>query len=100
LETRPLHPSLGTEIIGVDLLRLDDVTFGQIRHAFEDHSVLLFRGQPLRDEEQVAFSQRFGPLEITIRTVVSEPRYRPEISNLSNVDGEDQLIPAGDKRNL
>ncbi|HUG38426.1 MAG TPA: TauD/TfdA family dioxygenase [Candidatus Limnocylindrales bacterium] len=100
LETRPLHPSFGVEIVGVDLRRLGDATFALVRHAFEEHSVLLFRAQPLRDDEQVAFSERFGPLEITIRTVVSEPRYRPEISNLSNVDGDDRLIPAGDRRNL
>jgi alpha-ketoglutarate-dependent 2,4-dichlorophenoxyacetate dioxygenase len=75
-------------------------TPSRISSTFEEHSVLLFRGQTLDDAAQVAFSRRFGPLETTIRTVVSHARYRPEISNLANVDGEDRLIPRGDRRNL
>jgi alpha-ketoglutarate-dependent 2,4-dichlorophenoxyacetate dioxygenase len=100
LDTRPLHPLFGVEILGVDVRRVDAEVFKRIVDAFEEHSVLLFRGQPVTDEEQIAFSQRFGPLETTIRTVVSHERYRPEISNLANVDADDRLIPAGDRRNL
>mgnify|MGYP003693847913 CR=1 FL=1 len=62
--------------------------------------MLLFRGQRVDDAEQVAFSRRFGPLETTIRTVVSHQGYLPEISNLANVDAEDRIISAGDKRIL
>ena len=100
LWTRPLHPMLGREIEGVDVRRLDGATFAEVLGLFEDHSVLLFRGQSLTDDDQVAFSRRFGPLETTIRTVVSQAGYRPEISNLANVDADDQIIPAGDTRNL
>ena len=100
LRTRPLHPLFGVEIEGVDVRRLDGAAFAEVVRLFEDHSVLLFRRQTLIDDDQIAFSERFGPLEATIRTVVSQARYRPEISNLANVDAEDQLIPAGDKRNL
>ena len=100
LETRPLHPLLGVEIVGVDVKQLADDVFARIVDAFEEHSVLLFRGQSLDDEAQIAFSRRFGPLETTIRTVVSHAQYRPEISNLANVDGDDRLIPRGDRRNL
>ena len=57
--------------------RVDAATFADIVCAFEDHSMLLFRGQPISDEEQVAFSERFGPLETSIRTVVSQARFRP-----------------------
>jgi alpha-ketoglutarate-dependent 2,4-dichlorophenoxyacetate dioxygenase len=100
IETRPLHPLFGAEILNVDVRRLDAATFTEVERAFNDHSVLLFRGQPLADEEQVAFSRRFGPLETTIRTIVSQGTTPPEVSNLSNVDAEDRLIPAGDRRNL
>src|SRR5437667_8005377 len=84
LETRRLHRLLGVEIVGVDVRRIDDETFRKVIDAFNDHSVLLFRGQPLSDEEQIAFSQRFGPLETTIRTIASQARDLPEISNLAN----------------
>jgi alpha-ketoglutarate-dependent 2,4-dichlorophenoxyacetate dioxygenase len=100
LETRPLHALFGVEIVGVDVGRVSDDVFAAIVDAFNEHSLLLFRGQAIGDDVQVAFSRRFGPLETTIRTVVSQARYRPEISNLANVDDEDRLIPAGDTRNL
>ena len=100
IETRPLHSLFGIEIAGIDVRRVDDTTFGEIARALDDHSVLLFRGQSLSDEEQIAFSRRFGPLEQTIRSIAQQARDLPEISNLSNVDTEQRLIPAGDKRNL
>jgi alpha-ketoglutarate-dependent 2,4-dichlorophenoxyacetate dioxygenase len=100
LEMRPLHPSFGMEIVGVDVRRVDAAAFREIAAAFDDHSVLLFRGAPLTDAEQIAFSERFGPLEATIRTIAKQAGDLPEISNLSNVDADDRLIPRGDKRNL
>jgi alpha-ketoglutarate-dependent 2,4-dichlorophenoxyacetate dioxygenase len=100
LRTRPLQSGFGVEILGVDVRRLDEATFAEIVEAFEEHSVLLFRGQEIGDEEQIAFSRRFGPLETTIRTIASQSRDLPEISNLANVDAEDRLIPAADKRSL
>jgi alpha-ketoglutarate-dependent 2,4-dichlorophenoxyacetate dioxygenase len=100
IETKPLHSLFGVEIVGIDVRRLDEATFREIARALDDHSVLLFRGQALTDEEQIAFSRRFGPLEQTIRSIAQQTRDLPEISNLSNVDTEERLIPAGDKRNL
>jgi alpha-ketoglutarate-dependent 2,4-dichlorophenoxyacetate dioxygenase len=100
LETRPLHPAFGIEILGVDVRGVDEATFDEIVAEFDEHSVLLFRGQAIGDDEQIDFSRRFGPLETTIRTIASQARVAPEISNLANVDAAGRLIPAGDKRNL
>ena len=100
LTIRRLHPHFGAEILDVDVKRLDEATFGEVAAAFNEHSVLLFRGQSLSDEEQIAFSQRFGPLETTIRSINTQERTLPQIANLANVDEEDRLIPKGDKRNL
>ena len=100
LQTRPLQSCFGVELVGVDVRKVDGALFAQIVEAFEQHSVLLFRGQQIGDEEQIAFTRRFGPLETTIRTINSVATVAPEISYLANVDAEDRLIPAGDKRNL
>jgi alpha-ketoglutarate-dependent 2,4-dichlorophenoxyacetate dioxygenase len=100
LAFRPLQQAFGVEIQHVDVRHVDDATFAEIVEAFDEHSVLLFRGQTIGDEEQIAFSRRFGPLETTIRTIASQARTLPEISNLANVDADGRLIPAGDKRNL
>jgi alpha-ketoglutarate-dependent 2,4-dichlorophenoxyacetate dioxygenase len=100
LTTRTLHPEFGVEIVDLDVARVDDATFREVVAAFEEHSVLLFRGQSLTDDQQIAFSRRFGPLETTIRSIASRAGTPIHIANLSNVDAEDRLIPAGDKRNL
>ncbi len=100
LTTRKLHPLLGAEIVGIDVKNVDDATFKAIVDAFNEYSVLLFRGQSLADEEQIAFSRRFGPLETTIRSIASQDRTPAHIANLSNVDADNRLIPVGDKRNI
>jgi alpha-ketoglutarate-dependent 2,4-dichlorophenoxyacetate dioxygenase len=83
----PLHPCFGARIDGVDLAQpLDDATFSRIHDAFQEHSVLVFPGQRLTDEQQMAFSRRFGPLETTIRAIGKENRLHPNLVDLSNLD--------------
>lgn len=100
LTMRRLHPLFGAEIVGVDVKSVDAPTFQAVVDAFNEHSVLLFRGQSLTDEQQIAFSRRFGPLETTIRSIASQSGTPDHIANLSNVDADNLLIPAGDKRNV
>ena len=67
MKTIPLHPNFGAEIRGISLLdvvsRQD--AYVEVRKAFEEHSVLLWRNQQITDELQGTFSRAFGPLEIT-----------------------------------
>jgi alpha-ketoglutarate-dependent 2,4-dichlorophenoxyacetate dioxygenase len=101
LTITPVHPHLGAEVAGVDLSRsVDDETFARIAEAFDEHSVLVFRGQPLTDEQQAAFSQRFGPLETTVRTLGNEDRLGAYIVDLSNTDEKGQLMGWDDRRML
>ena len=67
METIPLGPGFAAEIRGVTLadVAADDAAYAAVRAAFEDHSVLLFRGQEVSGEGQLAFSRRFGPPETT-----------------------------------
>src|SRR5712691_3622421 len=61
-----LTPHFAAQIDGADITRpMDDATWADIRAAFEEHSVLVFRGRTLNDETQIAFSHRFGSLEVT-----------------------------------
>jgi alpha-ketoglutarate-dependent 2,4-dichlorophenoxyacetate dioxygenase len=67
MEVIPLGPGFATELRGVSLQQVaaDDAAYGAVRAALEEHSVLVFRGQDVNDDLQVAFSRRFGPLEVT-----------------------------------
>ena len=96
-----VHPSFATEVSGVDLTRrLDDATFERIAVAFDDYSVLVFRGQALSDEQQMAFSERWGPLETTVRTLGGEDRLGAHIVDLSNTDPDGKLMGWDDRRML
>lgn len=64
MELELLSSGLGAEMVGVDLSQpVDDATFAAIEQAWRDHLVVLFRGQKLNNEQHVAFSARFGPLD-------------------------------------
>src|SRR6202451_2618518 len=67
VEIIPLGPGFAAELRGVTLadVAADDAVYAAVRVAFEDHSVLLFRGQEVSGEGQLAFSRRFGPPEVT-----------------------------------
>ena len=77
----------GAEIRGVDLKAVTDADFAAIQRAWNDHSVLVFRGQQLTDDDLIAFSRRFGdldwaPVQETGRRFVEG---HPEIYVVSNV---------------
>ena len=59
----PARHAFGAEIEDVDLRTIDDDDFSSIYRAWLDHSVLLFRGQILRDDDLIAFSEKFGELD-------------------------------------
>jgi alpha-ketoglutarate-dependent 2,4-dichlorophenoxyacetate dioxygenase len=63
----PLGPGFAAEVRGVALAAVanDHDTYQAVRAAFEDHSVLVFRGQQIEGEGQLAFSRCFGPPEVT-----------------------------------
>ncbi len=67
MEIVPLGPSFAAELRGVTLAEIvaDDAAYAAARAAFEEHSVLVFRGQEVSDEVQLAFSRHFGPPEVT-----------------------------------
>ena len=101
LTITPVHPAFGALVSGVDLTRpLDDATFERIAVAFDDHSVLVFRGQALSDAQQMAFSERWGPLETTVRTLGGEDRLGAHIVDLSNTDADGKLMGWDDRRML
>jgi taurine dioxygenase len=74
LVERPLSPSIGSEIHGIDLGdELDDETIAWIRDALLRRKVIFFRDQDITSEQHIAFARRFGPLEIHPATPKDQP---------------------------
>ena len=67
MQIEKLGPGFGAELRGVTLADVanDRAAYDAVRAAFEEHSVLVFRNQEVTDDLQIAFSGRFGPLEVT-----------------------------------
>ena len=93
----PLSGSIGFEVQGVDVRALDDSAFDEIRALWDRHLVLLFRGQTLTPDEQVAFAARLG----TVRGASAssgeslEARYTAIIGNRT-VNGRAPVLPDGE----
>src|SRR4029079_11187953 len=62
IDVKPIAGALGAEISNVDLSRLDDETFGEIKAAWLEHLVIFFRGQTITPEQQITFAKRFGEI--------------------------------------
>ena len=79
----PTDATLGAMVSSVRLAALDDATFATIEEAWHTHAVLIFPDQHLSEEEQVAFTERFGPLERSLTKTHTQGD--PAIIHLSNV---------------
>ena len=97
ISIKKITEHIGAEIdCDVLLSQLLENYFVDIKKAFDDYSVLVFRGQPLSDEDQISFSKRFGSLETTVN---SNPEGGGTVMTvLSNVDQQNEVIPPEDKR--
>jgi taurine dioxygenase len=59
----PITPILGAEVQGVNLSDLSSGVVDEIRSAFRDHLVLVFRDQHLTRDQHKAFGRLFGELQ-------------------------------------
>src|SRR5947209_6399235 len=98
---RPLHPLFVGEVSGVDLrCPVDREMFLEIEAALARYAVLVFRAQPLEDEQQIAFSRLFGPLETSIGTIRKDRKLRlgsHEIADVSNLDADNNIRVLSDR---
>ena len=84
-EIRPSDTMVGAEVLGLDLRRpLDEAAFEKVSAALDSFSVVCFRNQVLAPEQHIAFSRRFGPLQVNVRSEFNKPGY-PEVYIVSNV---------------
>ena len=84
--TAPLSGVLGAEVSGLDLsVALGGEVVADLRRAFVEHQVLVFRGQNLSPEQQIAFGAQFGELD-THPFVVANPDHPEAIEVITEAD--------------
>jgi len=93
---KPFAAPLGAEVLGLDLSRpVSDEDFARLHRAHLDHHVLVFRDQHITPAQQVAFSRRFGPLQIHVLRQF-QLASDPEVLVISNIRENGRPIGLGD----
>ena len=97
IEVRRTEGPIAAEIVGVDLSQdLDEDTFNEIERVYDNNAVTIIRDQDLTPAQHVAFSRRFGDLEIHVLKQYLHPGH-PELLVLSNlVDDEGKPLGLAD----
>jgi alpha-ketoglutarate-dependent 2,4-dichlorophenoxyacetate dioxygenase len=102
---RQIHPVFVGEVEGVDLRRpLTSEEAAAIDAGMAKYGVLVFHGQDITDEQQIAFSANFGELEQPGKqsniTKDEERRLGALMADISNLDQESRLFARDDRRRM
>jgi alpha-ketoglutarate-dependent 2,4-dichlorophenoxyacetate dioxygenase len=101
---RQIHPVFVGEVSGVDLRRaLSADEAVAIEAGMDRYAVLVFHGQNISDEQQIAFSRNFGEIENSAGGNVTRPeqkRLDPLINDVSNLGHDHKPLPRDDRRRL
>ena len=102
LSLSPLHPLFAARAEGIDLRDpLDAATVREIEAAMDRRAVLVFRGQALSENEQLAFTARFGPMDPGRHLAVRQHRrVRAEFADVSNLDEAGRVADRNHRRIL
>ncbi len=96
MDILPLGPGFAAELRGVTLADVagDAAVYAAVRAAFEQHSVIVLRDQVVTDEAQIAFSRRFGPLEVTPAATQGAGT---NLVILTTIGKDGNVVPADDR---
>ena len=101
----PVHPDFVGEVAGIDIgAPLAREQVAAIEAGMDRFAVLVFRDQPLTDEQQCVYSRNFGDLEATLIGQMSKPGERRlgpvEMGDISNLSANGRLRGRDDSRRM
>lgn len=88
LQFEPLSGTFGAVVHGVHLATLDAADFQLIYDSWLKHALLIFPGQFLTREQQIAFARKFGELEFDIAAISNVK----DDGSLRDADGNDEMM--------
>ena len=99
----PARPDFVGMLSGIDLRQsIGQALAAEIEAAMDKYAVLVFRDQPINDEQQLDFSRFFGPLETATGDIVqgAERRLSMDVNDISNVDKDGRVLARDDRKRL
>ena len=104
LTVRQVGPCFAAEVTGIDLTKsLSAEDIGAIHAGMDRYAVLIFHEQDFNDEQQLAFTQSLGSIELAIVTSLRRPeeyRLPPTFADVSNLDQDNKPFARDDRRRL
>jgi alpha-ketoglutarate-dependent 2,4-dichlorophenoxyacetate dioxygenase len=104
LTVRQVGPCFAAEVTGIDLTKsLSAEAIGAIHAGMDRYAVLIFHEQDFNDEQQLAFTQSLGSIELAIGTSLRRPeeyRLPPTFADVSNLDQDNKPFARDDRRRL
>jgi len=97
------RPEFAGEVSGIDLTRATTpAEVAAIEAGMARFAVLVFRDQRINDDQQVAFSRNFGPLEEATGDLrpTAERRISMALNDISNLDKDGTVMARDDRRRL
>src|SRR5262245_2448367 len=105
IRINPLHPLFAAEVFGVDLdIPSSRQPFGELKNAIDTYGVVAFRNdKPATDDQHVAFSRLFGPVEVGATFKISGDKKRidnPALVDVGNLDADNNIMRSDNRRML
>ena len=105
MRSRNVEGNFGVEFYDVDINKITDAEFEQVKQAQNTHGVIFFRDQNLSCEQHIAFAQRWGNIEINrffetvdgfeeIAMVRKEPQHKTVVGESWHTDHSYDRDPA------
>ena len=99
----PITPEFVAEVYDVDLTRpVPEADFSAIANAFWKYAVLIFPDQDISQQQQLAFAQRFGPVERerTLDPKATPSRFDGAFSDISNLTADGKIWAADSRQRM
>lgn len=99
----PITAQFVAEIGDVDLSRpLSDACFDEVAAAFWKFAVLVFPNQDITPEQQLAFAERFGPVEAdrALDPKITPTRFSGSFSDISNLTTDGKIWPENSRQRM
>ena len=95
LKIRRLSHALGAEVVGLDVSKpLNNAAVSELRAAFLEHHLLLFRDHPFTRQQHINFSANFGAVDQNIGHHSRNPEC-PEVTSVISKPTPDGKAPPG-----
>ncbi len=99
----PLTTHIGGRMTGIDVRRpLTPEEVKAVDAGMDEYAVLVLPGQDITDEQQVAFTRNFGPLQNGANATLKRPELRldPAFADVSNIGKDGQKLARDDRRRM